>query len=261
MSGFSAISWSAAERRRAVVSWPAAKRKVAIRTTSRTSGIDPSGKVAVARPDEHVVARLASPILDVGGEPRRGTPAGCDDHSSSVVPMAPGRCAPNRSRNSSWSASGTPSRSATTSSAKGSAYSRMNSHLPRRGTRRSGDRRAPHERLVLLEALRRDQAHQQRAVVGVLRRIERRELVVHRQLVAVLLDERADVVALERNGKPRERTGHGVARREGRGVVVHRERLVVARHHHDVVVRLAANRAGLTQCRSRGKGRGPETGR
>ena len=78
-----------------------------------------------------------------------------------------------------------------TSSVNGLANSLMNSHAA------AGDElvdlavgEPPHERLVLLEPLRRDQPHQQRAVVGVLRRVERRELVAHRQLVAVLLDER-----------------------------------------------------------------------
>ena len=46
------------------------------------------------------------------------------------------------SQNSSWSSSGTPSRSAMTSRVKGLAYSLMNSHSPRRGTRRSAGRRA-----------------------------------------------------------------------------------------------------------------------
>ncbi len=45
----------------------------------------------------------------------------------------------------------------------------------------------PHELLVLLEALRRDQPHQEPAVSGVLRRIERGQLIAERQLVAVLL--------------------------------------------------------------------------
>ena len=45
---------------------------------------------------------------------------------------------------------------------------------------------APHELLVLLQALRRDQPHEQGAVIRVLRRIERGQLVAHRQLVAVL---------------------------------------------------------------------------
>ena len=42
---------------------------------------------------------------------------------------------------------------------------------------------------------------------GVLRRVERRELVAERQLVAVLLDQVADVVAVERHREARERSG------------------------------------------------------
>ena len=105
----------------------------------------------------------------------------------------------------------------------------------------------PHERLVLLEAFRRDQPHQQSSVVGVRRWIEGHEVLVHRQLVSVLLDEHADVVAVERDGKPGEGTGHRVARRERRGVVVHGDRLVVARHRHHAVVGLADHRARLAQ--------------
>ena len=101
----------------------------------------------------------------------------------------------------------------------------------------------PHELLVLAQPLRRDQAHEQRAVRGVDRRVEREQLVAHRQRVAVLLDERVDVVALERHREAGERPGGRVARRERRGVVVDRDRFVVAGHHHHVVVRLAADRA------------------
>ena len=72
---------------------------------------------------------------------------------------------------------------------------------------------------------------------------KRRQLVAHRQLVAVLVDERADVVALERDREAGERSGDRVARRERRGVVVDRDRLVVAGDHHHVVVRLAPHRA------------------
>ncbi len=46
----------------------------------------------------------------------------------------------------------------------------------------------PHELLVPPESLGRDQPHQQGAVIGVLRRIQRRELVAHRELVAVRFD-------------------------------------------------------------------------
>ena len=49
-SGCSPISWNAAARRRTVVSWPAENRLAATRTTSITSGVDPSGNVAVASP-------------------------------------------------------------------------------------------------------------------------------------------------------------------------------------------------------------------
>ena len=49
-SGRSPISWNAAARRRTVVSWPAENTLAATRTTSITSGVDPSGKVAVASP-------------------------------------------------------------------------------------------------------------------------------------------------------------------------------------------------------------------
>ena len=104
-------------------------------------------------------------------------------------------------------------------------------------------RQAPHELLVLLQALRRDQAHEQRSLRGVVRRIERRELVAHRQLVAVLVDERAHVVAFEGHREAGKRSGHRVARREGRRVVVDRDRFLVSGHHHDALVRLAVHRA------------------
>ena len=50
MSGWSPITFSAVLSSRTVVSWPAEKTLVATRTTSATSGIVPSGKVAVASP-------------------------------------------------------------------------------------------------------------------------------------------------------------------------------------------------------------------
>ncbi len=82
-----------------------------------------------------------------------------------------------------------------------------------------------------------------RAVRGVDGRVERQQLIAERQLVAVLFDERADVVAREGHGKPGERPGGGVARRERVGVVVHRDRFVVPGHHHHAVVPLALHRA------------------
>ncbi len=64
------------------------------------------------------------------------------------------------------------------------------------------------ELFVLLEALGGDQAHQQAAMVRMLRRVHRGELIVHRQRRAVLLDEIGDVVALGREREAREGSGH-----------------------------------------------------
>ena len=57
---------------------------------------------------------------------------------------------------------------------------------------------APHEVLVVLEPLRRDEPHQERAFLRVRGRVHRDHVLVHRQLVAVAVDDGADVVALER---------------------------------------------------------------
>src|SRR3546814_19610486 len=51
--------------------------------------------------------------------------------------------------------------------------------------------------LVGLEALRRDEAHQQPSLTGVLRRVHGDHVLVHVHLVAVLGDDVADVVTLE----------------------------------------------------------------
>ena len=114
---------------------------------------------------------------------------------------------------------------------------------------------APHERFVLAKPLRRDEAHEQRAVRGVDRRVEGEKLIAERQLVAVLLDQRTDVVAFERNGEAGKRSGRRVARRERGGVVVDRDRFVVPGHHHHVVVALAAA-PGTARAASRSTGRG-----
>ena len=78
----------------------------------------------------------------------------------------------------------------------------------------------PHRVLVLLEALGGDQPHQQCAVIGVRRRVEGRQLVAERNLVAMLLDQVGDIVTLERYGEPGERSGHRDAGRERLRVVV-----------------------------------------
>ena len=93
-----------------------------------------------------------------------------------------------------------------TSSVKGPAKPLMHSPSPRRQESVEhlvGER--PHGVLVLLEALRGDQPHQQGAVVGVGGWIKRGQLVAERQLVSVLLDQLGDVVTpqtLEDTGKP-----------------------------------------------------------
>ena len=86
---------------------------------------------------------------------------------------------------------------------------------------------APQELFVLGETLRCEQPTQERAVRGVLRRIERREVVTQRQAVAVLLDELGHVVALERHGEAGERARHRVRRRERGRVHVDGARLLV----------------------------------
>ncbi len=116
----------------------------------------------------------------------------------------------------------------------------------------------PHELLVLLQALRRDEPHEECPVRRVHWGVERRQLVAERELVAMLLDELADVFAVERHREARERPGHRVARRERLGVVVHGERLVVARDHHDVVMWFALHGAPSPQLVEVGVGVGQE---
>jgi hypothetical protein len=79
-------------------------------------------------------------------------------------------------------------------------------------------------------------------VVGVGGRVERDDLVAHRDRAAMRIDQLADIVALQRDGKSREGSGHRHARRERRRVAKHGQRLVVARHHDNVVMRLAVHR-------------------
>ena len=82
---------------------------------------------------------------------------------------------------------------------------------------------------------------------GVLGRVERGQLVAERQVVAVLLDDLADVVAFERHREPGERSDDRVAVRERRGVVQHRHGFVVARHHDDAVMRFPPDRPVVAQ--------------
>ena len=103
-----------------------------MRTTSITSGVEPSGNVAVARPviTSSRGSRRRSSTYSVNRWYRNSNGL-CASASSPVLPsVRPGR-GPSAARNVSWSSSGTPSRSATTSIANGPAYSVTNSHVPR----------------------------------------------------------------------------------------------------------------------------------
>ena len=92
------------------------------------------------------------------------------------------------------------------------------------------------ELLVLLESLRGDEPHQETPVRRVLGRIERGDLVAEREVVTVGLDDLGDIVALEWDREPGEGADGGVAVGERGLVVVDGDRLVVARHHVDVMV-------------------------
>ncbi len=99
----------------------------------------------------------------------------------------------------------------------------------------------PHEFLIFLEALWRDQSHQQRAVIGVLRRIQGWKLVAERRFVAVGLDELGNVlvlVTLQGNGAARNRSCSGHTGGKAIGIVVDLKGFVVARHHDDALMRL-----------------------
>ena len=102
---------------------------------------------------------------------------------------------------------------------------------------------APHELFVLLQAPRAEEPHQQRPLASVLGRVHGDHVLVHRQLVAVALDDLADVVTLQRHGEHGERSDHGVARRERLDVAVDLGRLVVARDRHHPVMRDRGHRA------------------
>ena len=68
MSGRSAMIRSANESSRTVVSWPPVNRLAASSATSFTSGVVPSGKVAVAIAVMMSSRGVAAAVLDVGRE-------------------------------------------------------------------------------------------------------------------------------------------------------------------------------------------------
>lgn len=105
-----------------------------------------------------------------------------------------------------------------------------------------------HRLFVLLEALGRDQLHQQGSVIGVHRRVQCGQLVVERQLVAMCGNEfRHVVVAFHRDGEAGERSGDRDARREPLGVAGHLAGFLPAGHHPHAVMRFAHHRATSLQ--------------
>ncbi len=83
-------------------------------------------------------------------------------------------------------------------------------------------------------------------MVGVRRRVERRQLIAHRQLVAMLRDQRRDLVLgepFERHGEAGERAGDRGAGGVGRRVVEDRGGLLVSGDHHHVLVWFTPDRA------------------
>ena len=126
----------ASARRRAGGRWSPGRRRTGTSRCARpsvTSGVRPVGVGRQRQVGEHVVARLAPPVLDVLGEPlveprRARSRPGRPRSPAPTSPTVPVR--PKPSRNRWWSSSGTPSRSATTSMANGCAYALMNSQRP-----------------------------------------------------------------------------------------------------------------------------------
>ena len=86
-------------------------------------------------------------------------------------------------------------------------------------------------------------------------RVHGDHVLVHRELVAVAIDDLAHVVALERHRERGERTDHRVARRERVDVAVDLVRLVVAGHRDHPVMGERLHRAG-----SRAGARSRDTG-
>ena len=96
-------------------------------------------------------------------------------------------------------------------------------------------------------------------MVAVLRWVHGDDLVAERQLVAVLLDQLAHIVAiLEGHRKARERPRHRVARGERLGIGVHGARLVVSGDHVDTLLGLALHGALPAQPVEVGVGVGDE---
>src|SRR5271154_826771 len=152
--------------------------------------------------------------------------------------------------NLSRSSSGTPSRSAITSSVNGLAKPLMNSPCP--GARKSSNAWSASAHMASSFSLRRlgviSRINRERWLVWW--RIERGQLVAERQLVAVLLDQLGDVTvspAFEAHRKTGERSGHRGARRPRFGVIEDGAGFFPAGHHRDVVVLFLGHRTLLPE--------------
>ena len=152
---------------RTVVSWPPANRLAASSAASFTSGVEPSGNVAVANPLR----------MSLRGSRRRSSmySLNCSYRNSS------GLCADvlvhGRQPLAEQLVVGLGHALEVGDDGQRERLRVLADHLERARRRRSVDQligEAPHEVLVLLEALRRDEPHQQVPVRGVVRRVEGR---------------------------------------------------------------------------------------
>ena len=219
MSGRSPSTRSAALSSLAVVSWPAPNRNVAVRTTSTTSGVEPSGYIAVASPVSTSSRGFCAAVLDVVAELLVG-PLQRVGRDRLVVEAA----------DVGAGALGAECLAELLVVLLGHAE-QVGDHQQRERPGVGGQELAlavgdelvdvavgqpPHEVLVLLQPLGRQQPAQQRPRIGVVRRIHRDHVLVHRDLGAVLLELRADVVAL---GHERDRGERARDRDAGRVVL------------------------------------------
>ena len=153
---------------------------------------------------------------------RRTSPSkpieGVEPIPSPSWPTGPGDVlSPKTSRNRWWSASGTPSTSATTSMAKGWVYALMNSQLP--SATNSSIWRSARPHMNASFSFRRfgvSRRMTRAALACVHGRVHGHHVLVHRELVPVGVDDLADVVTLERHREGGKGADHRVARRERR---------------------------------------------
>ncbi len=221
---------------------PAANRKVASETTSASSGVEPSGKVAMGDLGEGVVGGTAPAVLHVLGEPplevchvatRVLRPVDVAQHRRvervaefGVVALGHPEDVGDRERGVRL----------------GIAVHELAATLHEERVDLPVGQ-PPEELLVLPEASRGDEAREQVTVPLVLRRIERDDVVAERIEVAIPLDQLGDVVAAGLDRQPRQRAPDGVAARVRIVVAHHLNGLCVARDGHHVACGVVVHRA------------------